>query len=134
MSAEMLCGLNEKPAGVGITMTSDGAVVAVVAGLAGGRDETKIACGVVGRGETGEIAQGGEDGGGDAEINARQGHQQLNAGIAKGEGSELVIESGDLGFERGQQTRFALDHGFAGIVKRKTCEPGQTGSIEQIGD
>jgi hypothetical protein len=38
----------------------DGSVKTVVAGLSGGRNEAKIRSGVVGSGETGKIAEGGQ--------------------------------------------------------------------------
>jgi|SRR6185437_3409476 len=59
-----------------------------------GGDQAEVAGGVVAVVEAGEIAEGGKQGAGDAEVAARKGHQQLELGIVEGEGGEPSARNG----------------------------------------
>jgi len=132
VEGEVLGGLDEEPAGVGGALFGDGAVVAVFAGLVGGRDEAEVRGGTVGGGEALGVAEDGEEGFGDIDVDAGQGHEEFDLGRAVGVAGEVEVELVDLGLEGGELAEVAVEGEVEVVGQGELVEPGEVSSGKEV--
>ena len=125
MQGGVLGGLDQQPAGVAGALFGDGSVIAALAGLAGGRNQSQIRGGFVGSWETRRIAEGGEDSFGDGEIDAGQGHQKLHGGSLVGVHGDLRGESGEFLFDALELAQVAVERIAAEGIEGESFQPGE---------
>jgi len=134
MFSSGLGGLDDEPTGMGAALFGDAAVIAVITGLVGGRNQTEISGSFVGGSKAVDVTEGGQQAFSGAEVEAGKRHQKLDLWILIGVGGALIGDGGDLLLQSVEEAQLAVDGGAAFRIqsRRRVTEPSQILDGEQI--
>ena len=134
VAVEVLGGLDEEPSCVGVAVLCDGSVVAVLGGLSGFGDEAEVGGGVVAVGESGDIAEGGEESACDGDVDAGDGHQQADLLPAVGDGGDLLVDPLELALGGLEEAQVGIDGFSSDGVEIEALEESAAVGTEEPGD
>ena len=134
VAVQVLGGLDEEPSCVGVAVLCDGSVVAVLGGLSGFGDEAEVGGGVVAVGESGDIAEGGEECACDGDVDAGDGHQQADLLPAVGDGGDLLVDPLELALGGLEEAQVGIDGFSSDGVEIEALEESAAVGTEEPGD
>ena len=132
MRGQMLRRLHQHPARMARSLLGDAAVVAVLARLPGGRNQSQVTGGLIGAGKARDIAQCRQQGFGHRKVYAGNAHQQFHGWVLISLLRDLIGKLLQFGFHLHQQSQLTVQRLLALGIKGECGQPLEVSRAEQI--